>query len=110
MYKDEKDSIIDKSRKVLFLWPKSEPITHINYHYTKFGEVIDYIKDNVTSDIIIKDLDVENFNLEKLLLKESIDKIVMHVNYENAKNSFAMVDKIKEIKSYKVLGSQFYFR
>lgn len=28
--------------KYLIMWPKSQEITHINYHYTQFGEVVDY--------------------------------------------------------------------
>ena len=27
----------------LIVWPKSEDVVHINYHYTQFGEVVDYL-------------------------------------------------------------------
>ncbi len=80
----------------LFLSAKSAPVTHINYHYTQFAEVIDYIKRNVTKNIISKDLDVEDFNLEETLIEENISKVVMYVNYENALMSFALAEEIKK--------------
>lgn len=83
----------------MLLWPKSDSIIHINYHYTQFGEVVDYIKNNVTPNIIVKDLDVEEFNLEELFIKENIDKIIMHVNYENVQSSFQLANKVKKSNS-----------
>ena len=29
--------------KYLVVWPKSEEVSHLNYHYTQFGECIDYL-------------------------------------------------------------------
>ena len=28
---------------ILIIWPKSKETVHINYHYTQFGEIIDYL-------------------------------------------------------------------
>ena len=33
--------------KYLVIWPKSSNVVHINYHYTQFGEYIDYLNNKL---------------------------------------------------------------
>ena len=46
--------------KCLVVWPKSATVVHINYHYTQFGEIIDYLQNKLPEQIIALDCDVEN--------------------------------------------------
>ena len=83
----------------ILIWPKSENIKHINYHYTQFGEILDYLQKFVNSNIKAFDLDVENINFDIFNKENKITKVIMNVNYENAKNSFNLAEKIKSINN-----------
>lgn len=82
--------------KGLIIWPKSEEISHINYHYSQFGEVIDYLAKKMDNNIIAIDFDVQDKDIIKIIEDNGIKKIAMNVNYENAKNSFELAKSLKE--------------
>ena len=91
--------------KYLIIWPKSEDIKHINYHYTQFGESIDYLKKYFPNQIIALDCDIDNKDIIEFIRENKITKVVMQINYENAKNAFDMCDKIKnEFSNIPILG------
>lgn len=80
--------------KKLILWPKSEDITHINYHYSQFGEVVDYLNKKLNNSIIAIDCDVQDKDIVKTIKDNEVTKVAMIVNYENAKNSFELVKSL----------------
>lgn len=82
--------------KYLVMWPKSENVVHINYHYTQFGEIIDYLDKKFPNSIIPSDCDVSSNDVIELIRTNNIKKVVMNVNYENAKNAFSMAKKMNE--------------
>lgn len=82
--------------KFLIIWPKSSDVMHINYHYTQFGEVVDYLKKHMTDQIIAVDCDVEDANITDIINNIDIKKVAMNVNYENARNAFILADEIKD--------------
>ncbi len=93
----------------LIIWPKSEDIKHINYHYTQFGESIDYLKKYFPNQILAVDCDVNsdtnNKNIISYIKDNNIEKVVMQINYENANNAFEMCDNIKDkFENISVLG------
>ena len=85
--------------KFLMVSPKSENVMHINYHYTQFGEVIDYLNKFFPDQIIALDEDVDSRNVFDIIKQNNIEKVVMQVNYENANNAFEMSEKIKKESS-----------
>ena len=89
----------------LVIWPKSEDIIHINYHYTQFGESIDYLKKFFPKQIIALDCDIDNKDIITYIKDNNVKKVIMQINYENAKNAFEMCESIKkEFKDIPVLG------
>lgn len=81
----------------LIIWPKSEDIVHINYHYTQFGEYVDYLNQIFIGKIKALDEDAEGeCDIVELIEKNKISKVIVQVNYENAQNAFDLVEKIKE--------------
>lgn len=80
----------------LVMWPKSSDVIHINYHYTQFGEIIDYLKKHMQNQIIAIDCDVQNYSIMDIINDKSIKKVVMNVNYENVSNAFKLADEIKK--------------
>lgn len=90
--------------KCLVVWPKSETVVHINYHYTQFGEIIDYLQNKLPEQIIALDCDVENKDIINIIDVNNITKVIMQVNYENAQNAFKMCEKIKEYKNIPILA------
>ena len=82
--------------KYLVVWPKSEEVSHLNYHYTQFGECIDYLNNYFPNQIIGLDYDIEQRDINEFIRENNIKKVIMQVNYENAKNAFDMTSKIKE--------------
>ncbi len=82
--------------KYLVIWPKSSNVMHINYHYTQFGEYVDYLNKKFPNQILALDLDIEDTDLNKYIENNQIKKIAMQINYENSKNAF---DIIKSLKS-----------
>ena len=69
--------------KYLVIWPKSKSVTHINYHYTQFGECVDYLNKYFPDKIMALDEDVQKFNIEDVILEKDIKKVVVQANYEN---------------------------
>ena len=89
---------------VLVVWPKSENIVHINYHYTQFGESIDYLKKIFGDRIFSLDQDAQNLDTCEFIKDNNIKKVIMQVNYENAKNAFEECNKIKSQNSIPVMA------
>ena len=80
----------------LVIWPKSKDVIHINYHYTDFGEIVDYLCGKFPNQIIPMDCDVGDVNDLAILLKScNVKKVAMMVNYENVENAFQMAEDIK---------------
>lgn len=90
--------------KYLVIWPKSESVVHINYHYTQFGEYVDYLNNVFPNQIVALDCDVEYKDILDFIEKNKVKKIAMQVNYENAQNAFKMCDKIKQVYDIPILG------
>lgn len=44
---------------ILIIWTKSKETVHINYHYTQFGEIIDYLDRKVDNEIKVIDEDIQ---------------------------------------------------
>lgn len=81
--------------KYLLVWPKSEDVVHINYHYTQLGECVDHLERVFPGQIIALDCDIEDKDVNEFIQKNGIKKVIMQVNYENAQNAFKMCDEIK---------------
>lgn len=81
--------------KYLVVWPKSEEVVHINYHYTQLGECVDYLNNFFPEQIVTLDCDVNAEDIAKVIEENKIKKVIMHVNYENAQNAFNMCEDIK---------------
>ena len=88
------------------IWPRSENVTHINYHYTQFGEIVDYLNSVTENQVIALDCDIETNDITDIIEKNSVSKIIMNVNYENAMNAFKMAQEIK--KRYKAISMMAY--
>lgn len=81
--------------KYLVVWPKSEDVVHINYHYTQLGECVDHLERVFPGQVLAVDCDIEDIDVNEFIQKNGIKKVIMQVNYENAQNAFKMCDKIK---------------
>ena len=81
--------------KFLVIWPKSEEVVHINYHYTQLGELVDYLNNFFPGQIVTLDCDIEDKDIVKFIQEQGITKVMMQVNYENAFNAFKLCDTIK---------------
>lgn len=80
----------------LIIWPKSEDITHINYHYTQFGEIVNYLNRSLEDKVFAIDEDIEDdIDIQHFIQKNGIEKVIMQVNYENANNAFRLAEQIK---------------
>ena len=100
--------------KSLLIWPKSKNVTHINYHFSQFGEYIPYLESKTNNKIIYKDGDVYKYNecgysdisdILELIKKEKIKKVIMKIEYENAGNSKNLIEAIKnEFKDVLIMG------
>lgn len=81
----------------LVIWAKSDDVFHVNYHYTQFGEVINYLNRTMKNNNILGiDLDIQEEDVLEFIKKYDIKKIAIAVNYENARNAFELVKRIKE--------------
>ena len=78
----------------LVVWPKSKDIVHINYHYTDFGEMVDYLSGVFPNQIYALDCDIQNDDVLKVIKENNIKKVAMMVNYENAETAFKLAEKI----------------
>lgn len=90
--------------KYLVIWPKSKDVVHINYHYTQFGECVDYLNKFFQNQLVALDCDVQNEDVLELIESNNIQKVVMQINYENAENAFLLCEKIKEKYSIPIMG------
>lgn len=80
---------------ILIIWPKSKETVHINYHYTQFGEIIDYLDRKVDDEIKVIDEDIQTEDVIQLIRENRITKVIMHLNYENVENGFKLGEEIK---------------
>lgn len=81
----------------LIIWPKSKEVVHINYHYTDFGEIVDYLNQVYPGQIFAIDCDVGDIkDINKIIKDYDIKKVAMMVNYENVDNAFDMAEEIRD--------------
>ena len=52
------------------IWPRSENVTHINYHYTQFGEIVDYLNSVTENQVIALDCDIETNDITDIIEKK----------------------------------------
>ena len=71
--------------KFLVVWPKSDGVVHINYHYTDFGEIVDYLQGVFTDKIVAFDCDIQQEDILDIINQNNVTKVAMMVNYENVK-------------------------
>lgn len=90
--------------KYLVIWPKSKDVVHINYHYTQFGECIDYLNNFFNNQLVAIDCDIQSEDIYEIIKLNNIKKVVMQVNYENAENAFSLCEKIKEKYNIPMMG------
>ena len=80
----------------LVIWPRSKGVVHINYHYTDFGEIVDYLNSVFPNQVYALDCDIYNVeDVSKSIKDFGIKKVAMMVNYENIQNAFKMAEDIK---------------
>ncbi len=89
--------------KYLLVWPKSKEVTHINYHFSQFGEYITYLEKLFPNQILYKDGDIsgqygyeEQNEILELIRQEKIGKVVLQITYENAGEAQDLIEKIKD--------------
>ena len=83
--------------KFLVIWPKSKEVVHINYHYTDFGEIVDYLNGVFPNRVIALDCDIYNIqDISQLIREEKISKVAMMVNYENVQSAMKMAEQISQ--------------
>lgn len=79
----------------LVIWPKSKGVVHINYHYTDFGEIVDYLNSVFPNRVYALDCDIYNAgDIIKLIKNFGIKKVAMMVNYENVQSAMKMAEEI----------------
>lgn len=84
----------------LMIWANTNTVRHINYHFTQFGEIYDYLQKKFPGRIEILDADMLNLDLTKitkLLLKNEYKAIAMYITTENLRQSISLAELIKEI-------------
>ena len=83
--------------KILMVWPASKDVKHINYHYTDFGEIVDYLANIYGDNIVAIDQDIDGeTDIVEFIKQNNIKKVGMQVNFENASNAFSLCDSIKQ--------------
>lgn len=90
--------------KYLVVWPKSNDVVHINYHYTDFGEIVDYLDSVLPEQVYAIDCDIQDIDVEKFVKENGIDRVAMMVNYENASNAFKLAENIKSTSNVPVMA------
>ena len=78
--------------KYLVVWPKSNDVVHINYHYMDFGEIVDYLNSVLPDQVLALDCDIQNFDVEQVIKEFGVSKVAMTVNYENVSNAFKLAE------------------
>ena len=95
-------------KNFLMIWPTTTTVRHINYHFTQFGEIYDYLEHKFPEKIDILDADMLNLDLTKIakfLLKNNYKAIAMYITTENLRQSISTSELIKEIyPDIKILG------
>ena len=88
----------------LLIWPRSQGVKHINYHFSQFGEYINYLEKELSKKVFYRDGDIKGeygyddvTRLLSFIREENIKKIVMHIDYENAGNSKDLIELIKKV-------------
>lgn len=88
--------------KYLMIWPKSKEVTHINYHFSQFGEYIAYLEKRFPNQILYRDGDIrgefgyqERREILDLIKEENIGKVVLQITYENAGEAKDLIEEIK---------------
>lgn len=84
----------------LMIWPNTITVRHINYHFTQFGEIYDYLERKFPKRIDVLDADMLNLDLTKItkiLLENNYKAIAMHITTENLRQSISISELIKEI-------------
>ena len=75
----------------LILWANTSTVRHINYHFTQFGEICDYLDKKFQNEIEMLDADMLNMDLSKItkfLVKQEYKAIAMYVTTENIRPGF----------------------
>ena len=62
---------------ILIIWPKSKETVHINYHYTQFGEIIDYLDWKADDEIKVIDEDIQTEDVIQLIRENRITKVII---------------------------------
>lgn len=84
----------------LILWANTSTVRHINYHFTQFGEICDYLDKKFQYEIEMLDADMLNMDLSKItkfLVKQEYKAIAMYVTTENIRQSINIAELVKEI-------------
>ena len=81
--------------KYLVVWPKSDSVVHINYHYSDFGEIVDYLNNKLPEKVVALDQDISNENVIDFIKKDRVSRVAMMVNFENVENAFNIANEIK---------------
>lgn len=91
--------------KNLLVWPKSDETIHINYHYTQFGEIVNYLNKMLPNNQVEAiDEDISEQDVVRYIVENNIEKVILQVNYENAHNSFILAKKIKKNTNIPVMA------
>ena len=90
--------------RYLVVWPKSNDVVHINYHYTDFGEIVDYLNSVLPDQVFALDCDIQSNDVEKIIDEIGISKVAMMVNYENVDNAFKLAERIKKSENIQVMA------
>lgn len=84
----------------LMIWPNTTTVRHINYHFTQFGEIYDYLQRKFPKKIDLLDADMLNLDLTKItkvLLKNKYKVVAMYITTENLRQSISIAELMKEI-------------
>ena len=92
----------------LMIWPNTTTVRHINYHFTQFGEIYNYLEKKFPEKIDILDADMLNLDLTKItkiILRNNYKVIAMYITTENLRQSISISGLVKEIcPDIKILG------
>lgn len=90
------------------IWPNTTTVRHINYHFTQFGEIYNYLEKKFPEKIDILDADMLNLDLTKItkiILRNNYKVIAMYITTENLRQSISISGLVKEIcPDIKILG------
>lgn len=87
-------------KKYMIMCAKASTVAHINYHFTQFGKIVDYLDKLFPNKILAIDYETLNFNLLqaiKQIIKYKLEYVCMYVTTENLRNSILFAKYIKRI-------------